>query len=244
VDDQRFGAVIRATRIARGVTQEELGRAARASGASISRLERGLAETLALRTIREIARALEVRVELLPRSRAAGIERIANAAHAALAEAVVAFVTRFGGWVVRPEVGFSHYGERGVIDLVCWHASRRALLIVELKTELVDINELLGTLDRYARNAVGAVAPMGWRPATVSRLLVIGDSHYNRSRVERHAGLFRAALPDRVVAARSFLRDPAAELAGLIFFANRHPGTANSRIATVRRVRRSTRSRC
>ena len=48
-------------------------------------------------------------------------------------------------WVVRPEVSFSIYGERGVIDVLAWHPARRAILVIELKTELVDINELMGT---------------------------------------------------------------------------------------------------
>ena len=33
-----------------------------------------------------------------------------------------------------PEVSFSIYGERGVIDMLLWHPARRALLVVELKT--------------------------------------------------------------------------------------------------------------
>ncbi|HJP88801.1 MAG TPA: helix-turn-helix transcriptional regulator [Candidatus Limnocylindrales bacterium] len=239
MDDQRFGIVIRAARVKRRLTQREVAKAAGLSASSVSRLERGLLDTLSLRKVRAVAKVLDVRVELLPRSRAADLERVANAAHASLGEAVTRWLSRFPGWTVRPEVGFSHYGDRGVIDLVCWHAARRALLIIELKTELVDINDLLATLDRHARNAIRAVAPMQWHPLAISRLLVIGDSDHNRGRVDAHASLFSASLPGRVKAARAWLRDPVGEVNGLIFFANGHPGTLNGKVATVRRVRRS-----
>jgi hypothetical protein len=198
---------------------------------------------MSLRTVRAIAAVLDVRVELLPRSRAADLERVASAGHASLAEAVVEWFRGFRGWAIRPELGFSNYGDRGVIDLVCWHALRRALLVIELKTELVDINELLGTLDRYRRNAPAVVAPLGWIPVTVSTLLVIGDSDFNRSRVRAHESLFEAALPARIREVRAWLRDPAGELPALMFFADRHRGSTNRRLATVRRVRGSARPR-
>jgi len=238
VDDQVFGAALRAARVKRRMTQREVATLAGVSASSVSRLERGLVETLAVRTIRAIGKVWEVSIELLPRSRAGSLERVANSAHASLTEAVLRWLGSFAGWSVRPEVGFSNYGDRGVIDLICWHAGRRALLVIELKTELVDINGLLGMLDRYARNAVVAVAPLGWRPLKVARLLVIGESDHGRARVRAHASLFNAALPDRVRAVRAWLRDPVGDLAGLMFFANSHPGTANARVATVRRVRR------
>ena len=44
-------------------------------------------------------------------------------------------------------------GERGVIDILAWHAATRTLLVIELKTEIVDINELMGTVDRKRRLA-------------------------------------------------------------------------------------------
>ena len=235
MDDQRFGALIRAARVKRRWTQRQLAMAAGVSDATVSRVERGLADSLS--TIRAVARPLDVWVELQPRSRAADLERVAGAAHAALAEAVVGWLGRFTGWTIRPEIGFSHYGERGVIDLVCWHAGRRALLIIELKTELVDINALLGTLDRYVRNAVTAVAPFGWRPLVVARLLVIGESDLNRDRVKQHAALFVAALPAGAREVRAWLRDPEGALAGTMFFANRHPRSTNGKFVTTRRVR-------
>ena len=47
-------------------------------------------------------------------------------------------------WVAVPEVTFSIYGERGAIDILAWHEPTRSLLVIELKTELVDIQETSG----------------------------------------------------------------------------------------------------
>lgn len=237
MDDLKFGAVLRAARVKRRLTQRQLAKAAGVSDASVSRIERGEAGTMSMVTVRAVAKVLDVRVEFLPRSRSSDLERVAAAGHAALMEAVIAWLAMFDGWVIRPELGFSHYGDRGVIDLVCWHAGRRALLVIEIKTELVDINELLGTLDRYVRNVVAAVASFGWRPAIVSRLLVVGESDHNRARVDQHRALFAAALPIRVKGVRAWLGDPVGDLSGLMFFANRHPRSTTASFATVRRVR-------
>jgi transcriptional regulator with XRE-family HTH domain len=244
MDDQKFGAVIRAARVKRRLTQRQVASAAGVSDGSVSRLERGHTATMVMATIRAICSVLDVRVELLPRSRAADLERTANAAHARLAEAVVEWLGSFSGWIVPPEIGFSNYGERGVIDLLCWHPIRRALLIIELKTEVVDINEVLGTLDRYVRNAAVAVSPFGWGPGTVARLLIVGESTHNRRRVAAHAALFAAAFPHRIQAVRAWLRDPAGDLSGLMFVRDRHPRSTRRNVATIRRVRNPARGGC
>lgn len=70
-----------------------------------------------------------------------------------------------------PEVSFSIYGERGVIDLLAWHGPSRTLLVIELKTEVVDAAEMLGVLDRKTDSRKGSRAievgmrwksPPGW----------------------------------------------------------------------------------
>jgi len=146
------------------------------------------------------------------------------------------------GWFA-PRISFSHYGERGMIDLLAWQPASRSLLVIELKTELVDIGELLGTLDKKVRNASNVARGLGWEVGTVSSLLVIGDSHLNRRRVHAHTATFAAALPHRFVAIRKWLAAPAGSARGLMFFANRHPRQHNERIAGVRRVRRVKPSR-
>jgi transcriptional regulator with XRE-family HTH domain len=224
-------------RIRRGWRQEDVATAARVSASTVSRMERGLLEALSLRSIRAVAAALEVTVEVLPRSRAAAFERVANQAHAALAERVIGWITSIDGWVARPEVSFSRFGERGVIDILACHAATGSLLVIELKTDIIDVGELLGTLDRKLRNAMEVAIGLGWAPTSVSGLLVVAESDANRRRIGNHRATFEASLPDRITALRAWLAAPRGTVRALMFFANRHPRTASDRITAIRRVR-------
>lgn len=236
MDDMRFGAAIRAARIRRGWRQIDLAKAAGVSTGTITRLERGHAGRMTIEMVRRVAAVLDIRVELLPRSRAADLDRLVNAKHAALAEAVVARLRRVRGWEVRPEVSFSVWGERGIVDVLAWHAGRSALLVIELKTEIVDVGELLGTLDRKRRLGREIAAPIGWRPATVSAWLSVGDGMTNRRRITAHSATLRAALPDDGRQLRSWLLDPAGEVRALTFVSDGHPGAVRSGFTTIRRV--------
>ena len=138
MDDIRFGAALRAARVRRGWRQLDLAIRAGLSDSLVSRIERGHLDGIQLGTLRAIAAVLEVRVELLPRSRAADLDRLINAKHAALTEAMTGWLRAFPGWELRPEYSFSVYGERGVIDLIGWHARSRALLECEHKSDIVD----------------------------------------------------------------------------------------------------------
>ena len=237
MDDLRFGAAIRAARIRRGWRQGDLAREAGVGATTISRIEIGHLDGIPVGTLRKVARPLEIRVELLPRSRAGDLDRVVSARHSALAEEVVAWFERLGGWTLRPEVSFSIYGERGIVDLLAWHERRAALLVIELKTEIVDVGELLGTLDRKRRLAREIVRDLKWVPATVSTALIVGDGMTNRRRVRAHAGTFSAALPDEGRTLRRWLLDPVGEVRALTFVSDNHQGNVRTGFTTVRRVR-------
>jgi transcriptional regulator with XRE-family HTH domain len=137
--------------------QEDLARLAGVSHSTVSLVEREHWQKLSLATVRAIAAALDIRVDVMGRWRGGDADRLLNRRHSLLAESVVAFLTALQGWIVEPEVSFAIYGERGVIDLLAWHGASGQLLAIELKTEFADVNELIGTLDRKVRLA-GAVA--------------------------------------------------------------------------------------
>jgi transcriptional regulator with XRE-family HTH domain len=236
LDDIRFGVTLRAARIRHAWSQRELARRAGVSDAIVSRLERGHVDGIAVGKIRRISKALDIRVDLAPRSRAADMDRLVAGKHAALAEAIIRWLRELGGWVVRPEVSFSRYGERGVIDLLAWHQGRRVLLVIELKTAIIDIGELVGTLDRKVRNAWDIARSMGWEPLVVSSLLIVGEGATNRRRVAAHAATFDAAYPIRAAAIRRWLRAPEGRIHGLMFFADRRPGQVSESFATRQRV--------
>ena len=176
---------MRAIRLRRGQRQADLARLAGASRGSVSRLERGHLETLSVRAIRAIAGALEIKVDMVPRWRGGDLERVVSGRHAALAEAVVGRLVAFG-WTVRPEVSFSIYGERGIIDLFAWRADIRSLLVIELKTEIVDVGETIGTLDRKARLATTVATDLGWAADRCSACLIVADGRTNHRRLSAH----------------------------------------------------------
>ena len=115
-------------------------------------IERGHLDGLTIGKLRRVAGVLEVELAVEARWRGGALERSLAHRHAAMSEAVTRLL-QGAGWEVRPEVSFSHFGERGVVDLVAWHAERHVLLLIELETEIVDVNQLLGVTDRRRRLA-------------------------------------------------------------------------------------------
>src|SRR5687767_12752739 len=156
---RRLGAALRAVRHKRRLTQQEVAAAAGLSQAVVSRVERGHVDSLTLRNLEKVCGALDVRVDLYFRWRGGDLDRLLNAGHAAMHEAIARwFRGRWPGWTTAPEVSFAIWGERGVIDVLAWHAASRTLLVIELKTELADLNELVGTIDRKRRLAADVAA--------------------------------------------------------------------------------------
>lgn len=137
MDEARIGSVVRSLRIRRRLTQAELATQAGVARVSVSLLERGLGADLRLRSIHRICGALEIRLELDARWRGGDLERHLTARHSAMAEELSAWFLRRPEWIVRPEVSFSIWGERGVVDFIAWHPARRAMLLIEVKTEPV-----------------------------------------------------------------------------------------------------------
>jgi transcriptional regulator with XRE-family HTH domain len=237
MDDQRLGAVIRTVRKRRRLLQADLAAASGLSRATVSLLERGHCETLSLVAIRRIAASVDVRVDLVGRWRGGDLDRLLNRRHSLLAESFAAAMARVHGWEIEPEVSFAIYGERGVIDQLAWHAETGHLLVVELKTQLVDVNELLGTLDRKHRLIRQIAAHRGWRPSRVSVWLVVADTSTNRRHAREHATLLRSRLPLDGRHLRRLLRDPTEAGSGVAFWSNASGDSTTPRIPAVARPR-------
>lgn len=234
-----MGTTIRAARLRRGWRQLDLAIRAGVSQMTISRVERGQVPEMTLGVLRQVAAALEIRLELLPRGRGAELDRLVSARHSGLHESVAkALAHDFPGWVMAHEVSFSIWGERGVIDLILWHPEHRALLIIELKTELVDVGDLLGTMDRRRRLAAEIVARRGWTPKTVSTWVILAASRTNARRVAEHRTVLRTAFPSDGRAIRRWLRDPQGSIAALSLWVHR----VARPLGPTRRVRRTTHS--
>jgi transcriptional regulator with XRE-family HTH domain len=152
MDAIRLGAAIRAVRIRKRWRQADLAAAAGVSQPTVSRVERGHFRLLTVDAVLRVAEALDIRIDWTPRWRGGDLDRMLNAGHAALHNAV-ARMLRGGAWILAPEVTFSIYGERGTIDVLAFHPQTQALLVIELKTQLVDVHGLLASVDRYRRLA-------------------------------------------------------------------------------------------
>jgi hypothetical protein len=124
-----------------------------------------------------------------------------------------------------------------VIDLLAWHPGRRALLVIELKTDLVDMNELVGTFGRKRRLAREVAMERGWDPLTISAWLIVASSRTNRRRVEAHRAMLHAALPDGGRAVGRWLRDPVGAVNGLSFWTDMRGTTTGHDSTPIRRVR-------
>ena len=235
MDDQRFGSTIRAVRVKKGWRQRDLATRAGVSTSTISRIERGHPGSFSVDTIRRIASALDVRVDLMPRWRAGDLDRLLNARHSQLHELVARwFATELPAWVLAPEVSFAIFRERGIIDIVAWHPGRRAILVIELKTDIVDVNELIGRVDVKRRLVREIVRDRGWDPLTVATWVIVAPGRTNRARLAAHRTVLRAAFPLTGTAMRAWLRDPVGNVAGLSIWT----GAAGRPLTPIRRVRR------
>jgi transcriptional regulator with XRE-family HTH domain len=237
MDDRRFGRVIRAARLRRGLQQQDVTVRAGIDQTTQSLIERGEVQGLTLRRLRRSAEALGLSLGIEIRG-PAGVVSLADAGHARLVEIVVA-VLRRNGWSPLVEYTFNHFGERGSVDIAAWHPIRGPLLVIEVKTRLLDVQELLATFDRKCR----IVPPLlrrerAWHPATVGRLLVVGEGTSQRRVVRAHAHTFDAALPDAARRVRSWLRDPVRALAGIWFVPYTSGGRARPTAPSLHRVRK------
>lgn len=237
MDDQRVGAALRAVRIRRGWTQRELALRCGVSPSLVSLIERGHLESVTVRALRRVAGALDVRLELLARMRGGELERIINAGHAALHEDLARHLDGLPGWIHAPEVSFSVFGERGVIDILAWHSATTSLLVVELKTELVALEDLLTTMDVRLRLAAKIAADRGWRARSISGWVILADTRPNRRRAATHSATLRSAFPADGRVMRGWLRKPAGTVRALSFWPISNGGGANQVTALRRRVR-------
>lgn len=237
MDDLRLGALVRAVRRQRGWRQIDLAAAAAVSASLVSLIERGHFDTLALRTVRRVAAVLEIRLDLAGRWRGGDADRLLGARHSALHEAMARFFATLAGWIALPEVTFSVYGERGVIDILCWFPARRLLLVIELKTDLIDVQALLGQVDRYRRLAADIARERGWNPASTSVWVVFADTKTNRRRVAAHRSVLRSVFPADGHAMRRWLHAPQGSIAALSFWTDSNPGGVGRRIVPPKRVR-------
>jgi transcriptional regulator with XRE-family HTH domain len=242
MQDIRVGAAVRAVRTRRRWRQQDVAERAGVSRSFISLVEHGHLDRVPLRTIRRIAAVLDIRIDIVARWRGGELDRLLAARHSTLAEAVATHFSSLPGWVLAPEVSFSIFGERGIIDILAFHEPTGSLLVIELKTSIVDVNELVGSVDRKRRLAARIAADRGWNSTSVSCWVIVAAGRTNRRRIDAHRTMLRSAFPVSGRTMRGWLRRPVGRVAALSMWPIVHaggtrPGNTPVVAATARRGR-------
>lgn len=238
MDDRRLGMAVRARRHQRGWRLADLAAAANVSATTCSEVERGMAASMAVRMVRAVAEAVDLPLGWDIGWQRQVVDRLLDADHSALA-GHVAHRLESWGWQVRAEVSFNWYGDRGRIDLLAFHPVHATLLVIEIKTVLVDLQDLLGGLDVKARIAPRVARDLGWDIRATVPVILIAEGTTVRRHLAAMGGLLgRYAL--RGHAAVRWLREPAvASAPSGVLILSKWPSNAGSdaRRAGRRRVR-------
>ncbi len=222
--DLRFGRGLRVLRRRRGWRQADLALRAGISQSAVARAELGRVGGLSVSALKTLADALGAQVDVRLRWQGEGLDRLLDREHAALVEQFVRRL-RQHQWEVAPEASFSIFGERGSVDVLAAHRPTGALLVVEVKSVIPDVQTMLVALDRKTRLAPAIAKDRGWPSTTVSKLLIVREARTARRRLAQHDATFRLVLPIRGRSIEAWLRRPRGVLAGLLFLSpTSHPG--------------------
>jgi transcriptional regulator with XRE-family HTH domain len=224
MDDVRAGRLLRALRRRRGLRQVDVAIAAEVGQSTISLMERGHLDRLALRTVRAVFAIVDARFDGVVSWRGGAIDRLLDERHSLVVGAVAALL-RANDWFVQVEVTYSVFGERGSIDLLAFHRATQTLLIIEVKTEITSVEETIRRHDVKVRLAAEIAAErFGWSSrGPADRLLVVLDTSANRRRVGRHERTIRVAYPTAGRDVRRWLRRPDGAFRGLLFLPLSNP---------------------
>jgi transcriptional regulator with XRE-family HTH domain len=238
VDDPTVGRIFRAVRLRLGWRQRDVALKANLSQQEVSDVECGHFERVSLPHARRVARVTGISLTLSARWRGPELDRLLDAGHASIVETVVGELRR-EGWEVLVEWSFSHFGERGSVDVAAWHSGRRALVIIEVKTQIVDLGDMLSTLDRKVRLDTELLrSERGWRADAIGRVLVLLSTSANRDRIAQNSSVFEAVMPARTRDVRRWLVNPVGSVAGLWFV---RPTAVGGGVNHRRRVRVNSR---
>ena len=235
MNTKRIGRIARTLRVRQRLTQAALALQAGVSRRAVATLERGGAGRLRVEVVGAVLACLGGRLDLRVFWNGPELDRLLDAGHAALGALIKRRLERWG-WIVRVEASFSRYGERGRIDLLAWHAATRILLVVEIKTELVDVQSLLGSLDVKARLARHVAEQFGWDVRSVVPAIAFSEGRTTRRHLLRLDTLFdRFNVRGRE--AVSWLRQPTSTPPGVLWFVTTPSGESARTAARKRRVK-------
>lgn len=159
----RFGLGMRSLRRRRRWTQARLALEARVSRSVVGRIERGRADRVPIYVLVKVAAALGATVSTKLLWQGEGLGRLLDAVHASTTDAVLELL-RALGWHTATEVSFNIRGERGTVDILAFHAPSGSLIVIEIKSDVPDLQAMLGILDRKSRLVLDIARDRGCRP--------------------------------------------------------------------------------
>ena len=192
-----FGARLRAIRLALRLTQQDVATRIDRSQAYVSLVERGRLRGLGIadadRLCSTLGAALLFGVD--PPVIMWG-DRQRDAVHARCV-AYVARRLKAAGWLVQREVQVGEARRPGWIDLLAFDPNHRTLLVIEVKTALVDLGGLERQLGWYQREALRAARQFGWSAAKVQAGALLLATGTNDVRIRDNADGINQAFPGR-----------------------------------------------
>jgi transcriptional regulator with XRE-family HTH domain len=190
-----IGRLLRMLRIRRGWRQGDVARKAQISRATVGRHENGSIGSFS--ALERHAAVFSLRLDVRLLGRAGDLVRLADEEHAAIVETVASWL-RGMGFEIETEASFSEWGERGRIDLLAFERAIGALVLVEVKTQLLDLQDLFGSLSIRER-LVGTVADRrGWSVQRRVSVLAVAGTSANREVVRAHPALFKEFARRRI----------------------------------------------
>lgn len=207
----RIGSAVKVTRQAIGWTERELAGRLGTSQGAVQRLERGSQAHLNVSLATAALETLGIRVTIDANAIGLSDRREQRDVVHTRCCGYVARQLRMRGWEVRVEVEIGEGRTRGWIDVLAFRQSDRALLVLEIKTELNDIGRLLRSLGWYARSSRAAAQSIGWRPRLVVPALIALATVEVDSRLLADVDLVRSALPDTADRLAAWIDDAGAE---------------------------------
>jgi transcriptional regulator with XRE-family HTH domain len=203
-----ISALLKNTRLEIGWSQAHLADRMAVSQAKVWRMESGRAGALDLHSIDLAFGALGLRASLDVEGRHLEVRREQrDLVHAQLV-AVIAGRLRRAGWVVATEVKTGRKGPTGWIDILAFRASDGALLVIEVKTAVVDAGEILRQVTFYEREAIHAARREGWQPAVVRSALLFLDSADAASALTRNRDLLGPSFEGAPASLQAWLTTP------------------------------------
>ena len=109
MNDVRAGRALRALRLRADLSQAALARRAGVGQSTLSLVERGHLDRLALRTVRSIFGAAGASYDGVVTWRGGQLDRLLDAGHAAIVEQMVTLLRAYG-WDIATEVSFNRFG--------------------------------------------------------------------------------------------------------------------------------------